>query len=1201
MAQQQKVISLINKLKDVDSDYRFMAMNDLNLLIKNYQIINDDLEIELIDSLLKSLDDNNFEVKQLTSNSIELLLNKLKLKSLNYLIDNLFELLKNNKKDDLNDIYLVTIKLIIKNLDNIQFINLDKLIKNVLVLDLSIESLDILLELIHNFILNRDQSIEVLDSQFNILSSSARYSLKKKSIYIISLLIDDYYQDKLNEFINNNINSQFIITNLLITNTLNILNNTNHLDIIIHHLDNSDDEIKESALLTLEAFIKHLNPQQHLESLIALSSKFISYNPNYFEIDDDDDDIDEDDDEDQEDEPLSDNDDLSWKVRKASAKLISTITLNNPHLLHQLCSSIFLNLLNITSNEREESVKLEMFNAINSFFLINASLNERCSLKRKHNEMDLDLNSDLQNETYQKPLIKTITKHLNDKSLVIRLNAYKLLNTLVNTFQDSLQSPHIDDITPFIEQGLKDIQSTISAGLPIEILTFLNSLFRTHTYRSIHQAIPSLTDALINTTKLTKYHKLCSLALTSLENLVTLLRPLREDGKVSPYPLQQERIDSYLELINNAVNESIQDSELSNNVKEDAINVVAVLLSHAGDIITKNNDSRSLSLLSSRLSNNLTRLAAIKAIKVAANSPTCDGQLFQTWFLEFLKQITPLIKQNDRVVKITTFECLEALLDRVVNEIDLDLANELITSTLPLITINDLHTLPYALNIASQLVQGRDEIRNSVVKVLHQSYSLVLSPLLVLGGQGLDSLEKFYQLTVTYNPSAGPEIVSNLLDQVKDVSVSDVGGEGEHILANVSKLIGGVIVTSKGDIENFLNVLKSPNQVSHVYLSLLVVGEVGKDIDLSVKYPDLFTIVGGYFNNDQDNIRRASSFSLGNISAGSTKIFLPELLKLMKNSDYLILSSIKQVISQSVEQIDQDQIDKLFNSLISVGDDENVRNVSAECLGKLCLSMPSTYLPKVKDLLDFEETKLISIVAIRYTLTESTNENYLVDIFNKFDQLLVDSNLEVKKMTLSTINSAARHKPTLIKESNIPLLLQQTDSKPELIREITLGPFKEKIDDGLPIRKTAYECLYTISNHCVSLISKDDLIGQVLKGLNDVDEIKILTYLILNRLVMIDRDVVMNSIEEIIQKLEKVLLFKPKDSATKMEHERNSELQTSVLRTLATLNSVISMERNEHLNKVIKQTVEPNAQFRNTFLSCSNLTASQFSDAMQTD
>ena len=74
MAQQQKVISLINKLKDVDSDYRFMAMNDLNLLIKNYQIINDDLEIELIDSLLKSLDDNNFEVKQLTSNSIELLL-----------------------------------------------------------------------------------------------------------------------------------------------------------------------------------------------------------------------------------------------------------------------------------------------------------------------------------------------------------------------------------------------------------------------------------------------------------------------------------------------------------------------------------------------------------------------------------------------------------------------------------------------------------------------------------------------------------------------------------------------------------------------------------------------------------------------------------------------------------------------------------------------------------------------------------------------------------------------------------------------------------------------------------------------------------------------------------------------------------------------------------------------------------------------
>lgn len=47
------------------------------------------------------------------------------------------------------------------------------------------------------------------------------------------------------------------------------------------------------------------------------------------------------------------------------------------------------------------------------------------------------------------------------------------------------------------------------------------------------------------------------------------------------------------------------------------------------------------------------------------------------------------------------------------------------------------------------------------------------------------------------------------------------------------------------------------------------------------------------------------------------------------------------------------------------------------------------------------------------------------------------------------------------------ILFTQTDVKPELIREITLGPFKEKIDDGLDIRKTAYETLYTMVSNVI--------------------------------------------------------------------------------------------------------------------------------------
>lgn len=42
--------------------------------------------------------------------------------------------------------------------------------------------------------------------------------------------------------------------------------------------------------------------------------------------------------------------------------------------------------------------------------------------------------------------------------------------------------------------------------------------------------------------------------------------------------------------------------------------------------------------------------------------------------------------------------------------------------------------------------------------------------------------------------------------------------------------------------------------------------------------------------------------------------------------------------------------------------------------------------------------------------------------------------------------------------------------QPELIREVDLGPFKHKVDDGLEIRKASYECMYTLLDSCLDRI-----------------------------------------------------------------------------------------------------------------------------------
>ena len=74
----------------------------------------------------------------------------------------------------------------------------------------------------------------------------------------------------------------------------------------------------------------------------------------------------------------------------------------------------------------------------------------------------------------------------------------------------------------------------------------------------------------------------------------------------------------------------------------------------------------------------------------------------------------------------------------------------------------------------------------------------------------------------------------------------------------------------------------------------------------------------------------------------------------------------------------------------------------------------------------------------------------------------------VRRLSLSSLNAAARNKPHLIKDhlpTLLPLLYGETVMKEELIRIVIMGPWKHRVDDGLDARKSAYETMYTIVSH----------------------------------------------------------------------------------------------------------------------------------------
>lgn len=67
--------------------------------------------------------------------------------------------------------------------------------------------------------------------------------------------------------------------------------------------------------------------------------------------------------------------------------------------------------------------------------------------------------------------------------------------------------------------------------------------------------------------------------------------------------------------------------------------------------------------------------------------------------------------------------------------------------------------------------------------------------------------------------------------------------------------------------------------------------------------------------------------------------------------------------------------------------------------------------------------------------------------------------------------------------------LEETVIRPELIKEVDLGPFKHKVDDGLPIRKAAFQLLETLQDRASDCIDLSKLVDTIVRvGLTDTAE-----------------------------------------------------------------------------------------------------------------
>jgi len=259
-------------------------------------------------------------------------------------------------------------------------------------------------------------------------------------------------------------------------------------------------------------------------------------------------------------------------------------------------------------------------------------------------------------------------------------------------------------------------------------------------------------------------------------------------------------------------------------------------------------------------------------------------------------------------------------------------------------------------------------------------------------------------------------------------------------------------------------------------------------------------------------------------------------------------------------------------------EEEGTRNVVAECLGKLTVVNPKELVPTLSQRIASPSAKTRSTVvtALKFTVVERTQliDQLLLPEMPKYLELLKDKDLLVRRNTLLTLNYAAHNKPLLIRDilpTYLPLVYNEAKVKPELIREVDLGPFKHKVDDGLEIRKAAFECLYTLLDTCLDRINIPAFIVNLVEGLKDHNDIKTLSHLMLIRLSAIAGAALLEGLDQLVEPLRATIVNKPKEGAVKQEVERNDEMIRSTLRAVVAIARVPNADSNLKFDELIKQ------------------------------
>ncbi|KAL2152102.1 hypothetical protein VTH82DRAFT_5286 [Thermothelomyces myriococcoides] len=972
------------------------------------------------------------------------------------------------------------------------------------------------------------------------------------------------------------------------------------------------NEVREAALVALEAFLSSCPTQMRPFTNEAIDAclRYLRYDPNYA-VDEDEEMEDEKEEEDEFEEDdefeaaggFDDDDDASWKVRRCAAKGLYTIisTRSSGDLLDSgVLYGVVAPALVKRFNEREENVRLEVLagmsllvrktgegvlpqfsdDGVQSEYLNQPPVSRKRRRQSSAGGLSLDptilSGTGLTSPTKEKipatgpraelakltpAIVRSLTKLLKGKLIPTKQACIKLLDDIVcvqrgglESYFDLIVDPVIDAIKPS-SAGSTSASLTSTGGgasatpttLRIEALRLTSDISKKHSSAALQPHLSKIVAGIVSVAH-DRFYKISGEAIQTAEEVIKAITPPRSRSTAQNFKNELQKL--YDVVIDRA---TANDADAE--VRQKAIHALGTLLARTtgtegSALLPDEKRKASLACLLERLKNETTRLAAVRAIDTAA-AMSADAVPFEpAWTRQVIAELAAQLRKSNRALRGSSVMALKHLTLSPATRGTLDEATvqTVVDALTPVINNNDAQLLGPGLLALARLTQDTPSI------VINPNLIDALCRLLqtTVVGTVLDSL--LVLVTQAGQAGHGKPLMGAFLKEV------GVGGDP----STVGKVIGTLLVAS-GDsagvtLDSFVQEIENnSSDLARRSLALSVIGEAG--LRLGDRFPIPPTLFLQQFSNEYDKVSLAAAAALGRAGAGNVSVYLPVILQSMQQKggrQYLLLQSIKEILQQvavSSTNIGEFSM-QIWEQILAASETEDNKAVCAECVGRMVIIDPKTYMPKLESLFKDSSVALraIAVQALRYTLPDENDafdaylRNSLVDLLKI---ALSDKEMEIRRHAMSTLTSAAHNKPELVLahlNHLMPFVMSETVIKPELIREVQMGPFKHVIDDGLDVRKAAYETLYALMETAFSRVSIIDLYDRIVAGLSDDNDIRALCNLMVSKLVYLDPDETVRRLNSIAEGFRKTLSHQLKGNAFKQEVEKQEEANKSVLR-----------------------------------------------------